>query len=874
MPYCAVIRIYLVSALITLALVSCVDSVALREALVPIHEKGEKSVEFSSNWKISPQNKSLASVRSSVARTVMAAQYESGFYKNPKTGKPLNIYLAKDLLLWQGAPESTKGRFLKEPFPKNSPYNQPWVYERWFTASGLQRGDVVWLELEDLNYEARVLINGRVVREKLVGPYRRHKIPIRAEDLGSKNRLELTVTPPPIGSLTRAWLDWHASPPDKMLGQKIGSIYPRTKISGKNAKLKLEVEVLGDSVADEVLVEIGGKQYLYDLDRASSSKSNDRVYYDLSDIKVEDAKLWWANRQGPQNLYDLQVYFLNKNQVVSEKKMKIGLREVESYLDHRKNRQFRLNGEEVRIVGAGWSSDFTLNEPMSEKWKKLKLLKDAGYNAIRQEGTMESSEFYQMTDELGIMVLAGWACCTQWESSAEGEMWGVINPHWVWTEEKYEIAEKSLRDQLLKLRQNPSFIGWFNGSDYAPHEELERRYKKVYRNVLGSDWKKMIIPRASENERTRKSKTFGRSGSQMEGPYEHVTAQYWEDPESLGFAKGFHSELGPGVSFPSLAALRELSPNLNPYKKLFDKEGTLLDENLSAHAGHKSFGEMRHFYEAICARYGEPKNVYEFVRFAQLLNYEDHRAMNQAFARNKQATGHVHWMGMNAWKSLRWNLMFQGSLETGGAMAGAKKGNAPLAPVYSFSDQRVEVLNQEGRSLKGMKLDYVVYSAESEKLENKTIDPSGAFFKPKDFSAYGDTVVLSLRLINDFGEIVARNAYTLSTGQTRLQHDQENWFRTPSETASTYGVRTLDENSAKVTSVTKVSARKYAVEITNRSQSKLSYSNLLKAYDQNGKYHAQTWSDNMLTLRPGESVEVVLNFLSEVMSPRVKVVKF
>jgi len=75
MPYCAVIRIYLVSALITLALVSCVDSVALREALVPIHEKGEKSVEFSSNWKISPQNKSLASVRSSVARTVMAAQY-------------------------------------------------------------------------------------------------------------------------------------------------------------------------------------------------------------------------------------------------------------------------------------------------------------------------------------------------------------------------------------------------------------------------------------------------------------------------------------------------------------------------------------------------------------------------------------------------------------------------------------------------------------------------------------------------------------------------------------------------------------------------------------------------------------------------------
>ena len=38
-----------------------------------------------------------------------------------------------------------------------------------------------------------------------------------------------------------------------------------------------------------------------------------------------------------------------------------------------------------------------------------------GLNTIRLEGKLETDEFYDLADEYGILVMAGWCCCDQWE---------------------------------------------------------------------------------------------------------------------------------------------------------------------------------------------------------------------------------------------------------------------------------------------------------------------------------------------------------------------------------------------------------------------------------------------------------------------------
>ena len=60
-------------------------------------------------------------------------------------------------------------------------------------------------------------------------------------------------------------------------------------------------------------------------------------------------------------------------------------------------------------------------------------MKDMGLNAVRLEGKMENESFYQIADEVGILVMVGWCCCDSWQQWQD------------WTNETKMIAVESLR---------------------------------------------------------------------------------------------------------------------------------------------------------------------------------------------------------------------------------------------------------------------------------------------------------------------------------------------------------------------------------------------------------------------------------------------
>ena len=91
----------------------------------------------------------------------------------------------------------------------------------------------------------------------------------------------------------------------------------------------------------------------------------------------------------------------------------------------------------------------------------------------------------------------------------------------------------------------------------------------------------------------------------------------------------------------------------------------------------------------------------EFARKAQVMAYEAHRAMFEAFGRNKYtSTGVIQWMLNNAWPSMIWHL-YDWYLRPGGSYFGAKKANEPLHIQYSYDDGSVVVVNSFYEALSG-----------------------------------------------------------------------------------------------------------------------------------------------------------------------------
>ena len=138
---------------------------------------------------------------------------------------------------------------------------------------------------------------------------------------------------------------------------------------------------------------------------------------------------------------------------------------------------------------------------------QIRMVKDMHLNTIRQEGKLEGDEFYRLTDENGILVMAGWCCCDQWE-------------HWPqWTRENYQVAADSLRSQMLRLRHHASIFVWLNGSDKHP-PNVEQTYLNIEKDM---QW-----PNATLSSATAASSTVsGPSGVKMTGPYDYVSPSYW-----------------------------------------------------------------------------------------------------------------------------------------------------------------------------------------------------------------------------------------------------------------------------------------------------------------------------------------------------------
>jgi exo-1,4-beta-D-glucosaminidase len=802
--------------------------------------------------------------RATVPTTVFNALVEQHCYPDP--------YVGMNLRTVPGTTYPMYRNFSNFPMPPDSPFRHSWWYRTEFKLPAEYRGKTLWLGFDGVTYRANVWMNGHPIAsaDKLAGTWRLFEFDVTAAARpGETNSLAVEVFPPQPHDLAITLVDWAPMPPDKEMGiwrdvhitatGPVALRYPAvlTKLnlpSTDQAQLTVRAE-LKNATASAVGGVLKGRIENIEFSQPVELGPNQTKVVRFTpekfpQLKLANPRLWWPAQVGPQNLYPLDLQFEVGGQVSDSSHIRFGVRQVTSEIDDQGHRLYHINGQNILIRGAGYSMDLLLRSSPERQEAELGYVRDLNLNAVRLEGKLEDEHFFELCDQLGILVMPGWCCCDQWEK------WGK------WDAEDEFVAAESLRDQIRRLERHPSVFTWLYGSDFPPPPRVENMYLQILKDC---DW-----PNPSVSSATAKPTTVGPSGVKMTGPYEYVAPSFWYLDTNFGGAHGFNTETSPGPAIPPIESLRRMLPEDHLWP---------IDSVWEYHAGGMS-NTLSVFTEALNKRYGVATSVEDYSRKAQMQAYEAHRAMMEAYGRNKYtSTGIIQWMLNNAWPSMIWHL-YDWYLRPGGSYFGVKIACEPLHVQYSYDDRSIVVVNSYYRPFAGLKVTAKVYNLDmTEKFSREATldvgpDSTTRVFILPELDGLSSTYFVNLTLESS-GSLVSRNFYWLSTRPETLDwersrdepDDPHHSTWTPTKTFADYtALNTLPQVDLDVEAQSQRGESESSTTLTLRNASRtLAFAIRLKierawtgcCVNREGPTDEGVlpilWQDNYFSLLPGES---------------------
>src|SRR6266852_3336775 len=827
-----------------------------------VDEKGE----MLSRPAFQPKDKDWYTV--TVPTTVVAALVEHKVYPDPFVGMNLRSF--------PGVTYPIGANFSNFPMQPDSPFIVPWWYRKEFVLPASFKGKSIWLNFNGINYRANIWLNGKQIAkaEDTAGAWRTYEFNITdAAVPGKANALAVQVFSPTDTDLAITFVDWNPAPPDKNMGLfrsvdistsgPVALRYPAviSKVdSPANDKAHLTVSALlkngaNHSVKGTLKGSIEKINFSQEVELAAGeSKDITFTPEQFSQLSIENPRLWWPAQMGKPELYSLSLEFTVDGKISDQSEKKFGIREVKSEVFSANRRLFSINGKNVLIRGGGWSPDMMLRENSQRLRDEFRYVQDMGLNTIRLEGKLETKEFFDLADERGILVLAGWCCCDHWE-------------HWPnWKPQDFVIAEQSLRDQTYRLRGHPSLVAWMNGSDNPPPPDVEQTYLKVEKDLL---WPNPVISSATGKTTT----VTGNSGVKMSGPYEYVAPSYWME-DSLGAnhpqkcneggcggGYGFNTETSPGPAVPQIETIHAMRPKEHWWP---------IDDWWNYHPGGGSFKDVHVFTDALNARYGAANSLEDYTSKAQVQAYEGIRAMYEAYSRNKYTSGGViQWMLNNGWPSMIWHL-YDFYLRPGGGYFGAKTAMQALNPIYGYDDHSIYVVNSRYQDAKGVRVVTKVLNLDmSEKFSNESaVDiPADGVAKViglPEISDLSPTYFVALRILDANGNIAGSNFYWLSTKPETVDWSRSNWYTTPTASYADFTALTqLPKVKLKVTERNERKGEDEVTHVTVENPTKdLAFFVRLKVDKGKGgeEILPVLWQDNYVSLLPGDKREITATY--------------
>ena len=243
-------------------------------------------------------------------------------------------------------------------------------------------------------------------------------------------------------------------------------VYAYPEINKGNGILNVEVEVENGSAAKSNLTIINE---LITNDGKSAAKTSSKIEVAANTsgkisakINVKNPKLWDLDKP---NLYQLKTTVLKDGKQIDQTVTKTGFRNF----TFDPNNGFALNGKWMKMKGVCLHHDAgVLGAAVPrEVWlTRLKTLKEIGVNAIRTSHNPQAPDFYELCDELGILVLN--EAYDEWEFPKRKwlEGWNYGTPGFQGSFDIFAAyAEKDLEDFVRRDRNHLSVFGWSIGNE-------------------------------------------------------------------------------------------------------------------------------------------------------------------------------------------------------------------------------------------------------------------------------------------------------------------------------------------------------------------------------------------------------------------------
>ena len=359
--------------------------------------------------------------------------------------------------------------------------NRHWLFEAQIPDEWVAGADTVRLCAKGLDDRGWVFLNGREVAE-FKGTFVSHTFDLSGLMKPSGNTVSIVFDCPPrwlgqFGYTSRMtewrprfnytwdWTSrlvqigiWDDLTMEVSNGVQIGPLRTVARVTERGATLDLQAGIpTGIGVAVHVQLSRNGLGVIETVCAPESLRAG----ITLSGFPVER---WCPNGLGVQALYDLRVELHNADGGVEDScSRRIGFREVswqpcEGAPAGADPWICVVNGTPVFLQGVNWTPirpNFA-DVPVAEYRRRLTLYRDLGVNILRVWGGafLEKSAFYELCDELGLMVWQEFPL-----SSSGLENWPPED------HDSIDAMERIARSYIGRRSHHPSLILWSGGNE-------------------------------------------------------------------------------------------------------------------------------------------------------------------------------------------------------------------------------------------------------------------------------------------------------------------------------------------------------------------------------------------------------------------------
>ena len=367
-------------------------------------------------------------------------------------------------------------------------------------------------------------------------------------------------------------------------------------------------------------------------------------------IEIKDPSLWFPAGYGAQPIYTFQAQVKVGKVTEDEATARTGLRSVVLRRERDqwgRSFEFIVNGIPVYAKGADVIpfDSFPSRVTTADYRRILQSARDANMNMIRHwgGGYYETDEFYQLCDELGIMV---------WQDFMFGNDW---QPG---TYDFKQNVSAEAEYQLRRLRNHPSIILWCGNNEteqafnWGPklsgdvRLQMWQDYLTVFSGILASTVARLepevpYWPSSPSSDYEETSEKF-QSGDIHDWKVWHGRAPFSEYEQRF---PRFMTEYG-FQSFPDMQMIETFT--------LPEDRTSIFTPVMLAHQKNAAGNAIIHDY--LLRYYGEPKNFASFLYLSQVLQAEGIKVGAEHLRRIRPRNmGSIFWQLNDCWPVASWS---------------------------------------------------------------------------------------------------------------------------------------------------------------------------------------------------------------------------